>query len=81
MMKTKQTGIHKERSMGLEEYKISLAAARVNAKLTQEDVAKEMGVSKNTIVNWENGKVEMKPAQFKMYCMVVGAPEDIIFLP
>ena len=64
----------------MKEYKISLAAARVNAKLTQEDVAKKMGVSKNTIVNWETGKVEMKPAQFKMYCLVVGAPEDIIFL-
>lgn len=48
-------------------YKISLASARVNAKMTQEDVTKKMKVSKNTIVNWENGKIEMKPAQFKMY--------------
>lgn len=62
-------------------YKVTLAAARVNAGMTQEDVAKEMQVSKNTIVNWENGKVEMKPAQFKMYCSVVKAPEDCIFLP
>ncbi len=62
-------------------YKISLASARVNAKMTQEDVAKKMKVSKNTIVNWENGKIEMKPAQFKMYCDVVGAPENIIDLP
>ena len=63
------------------DYKISLASARVNAGMTQENVAKEVGVSKNTIVNWENGKVEMKPAQFKMYCEVVGAPEDVIILP
>lgn len=35
--------------------------------MTQEDVTKKMKVSKNTIVNWENGKIEMKPAQFKMY--------------
>ena len=63
------------------DYKISLASARVNAGMTQENVAKAMGVSKNTIVNWENGKVEMKPAQFKMYCQVVGAPEDVIILP
>lgn len=62
-------------------YKISLAAARVNAKKTQKDVAKEMKVSKNTINNWENGKVEMKPSQFKMYCEVVNAPEDAIILP
>lgn len=65
----------------MENYKISLASARVNAGMTQEEVAKKMHVSKNTIVNWENGKVEMKPAQFKMYCNVVGAPENIILLP
>lgn len=65
----------------MRDYRISLASARVNAGMTQENVAKRMGVSKNTIVNWENGKVEMKPAQFKMYCDVVGAPEDIIVLP
>lgn len=65
----------------MEKFQISLAAARVNAKMTQEDVAREMHVSKNTIVNWENGKVEMKPAQFKMYCNIVHAPENVIYLP
>lgn len=63
------------------DYKITLAAARVNAGMTQEEVAKAMHVSKNTIVNWENGKVEMKPAQFKMYCFIVKAPENCIILP
>lgn len=63
------------------DYKITLAAARVNAGMTQEEVAKAMHVSKNTIVNWENGKVEMKPAQFKMYCSIVKAPENCITLP
>lgn len=62
-------------------YRISLAAARVNAGLTQTDVAEKMRVSKQTIVNWENGKVEMKPAQFTMYCMIVGAPTNAISLP
>lgn len=65
----------------MDTYKISMAAARVNAKMTQDNVAKEMNVTKQTIVNWENGKVIPKPAQFKMFCMIVGAPEDAIFLP
>lgn len=65
----------------LETFQISLAAARVNAEMTQEEVAKAMKVSKATIINWEKGKVEMKPAQFKMYCSVVGAPENAILLP
>ena len=62
-------------------YKISLAAARVNAGLTQNDIAKKMHISKNTVINWEKGKVELKPAQFKMYCEIVKAPEDAISLP
>lgn len=65
----------------MEKYKISMAAARVNAKMTQEEVATAMSVSKVTIVNWENGRVIPKPAQFKMYCDVVHAPEDIISMP
>ena len=51
------SGSEKEEVMQLENYKISLAAARVNAEMTQEDVAKEMHVSKNTVLNWEKGKV------------------------
>lgn len=56
------------------EYKISMAAARINAKLTQEKVANLMEVNKGTIVNWENGKIIPMPAQFKMFCEIVGAP-------
>lgn len=65
----------------MEEYKITLESARVNAKMTQDDVARKMHVTKQTIINWEKGRVEMKPAQFNMYCEVVGAPRDIIALP
>ena len=32
---------------------ISISAARENAQLTQLEVAKLMGVTKQTIVNWE----------------------------
>ena len=44
---------------------ISLAAARVNAQMTQEEVAKKMNVSKNTVVNWEKGKTEPSISQSK----------------
>lgn len=33
--------------------KIQLKAARVNANLTQEDVAKTLNISKNSVVNYE----------------------------
>lgn len=39
----------------MESLKISLAAARVNANLTQDDVSKELHVGKRTVVNWEKG--------------------------
>ena len=65
----------------MEKIQISLAAARVNAKLTQEDVARKMQVSKQTIVNWENGKIIPKPAQFNMMCEIYDMPRDYIFLP
>lgn len=58
--------------------KISLAAARVNAGMTQQDVADKMHISKQTIVNWESGRVIPKPAQFEMMCRLYKAPKDCI---
>ena len=40
--------------------KITLKAARVNAELTQDEVAERIGKSKQTIVNWETGKAEIR---------------------
>ena len=36
----------------MEKFKISLKAARVNANMTQEQVAKAVHRNKQTIVNW-----------------------------
>lgn len=35
---------------------MSLAAARVNAKLTQKELAERCGVSESTIIAWESGR-------------------------
>lgn len=35
---------------------ISLAAARVNAKLTQKEFAEKCGVSESTVIAWETGR-------------------------
>ena len=65
----------------MEKLQISLAAARVNAKLTQDDVAKHMKVSKNTVVAWEKGITEPKISQCRELSRLYGMSLDYIFLP
>lgn len=65
----------------LEKIQISLAAARVNANLTQEEVAKALNVGKQTIVSWEKGKSEPKMSQSRQLSELYGIPLDYIFLP
>lgn len=75
------TGRKREKQERMEKLQISLAAARVNAGLTQDDVAKHMKVSKKTIVNWEKGKVKPSLATIKMLSLLYNIPIDNIFLP
>ena len=60
---------------------ISLAAARVNGNMTQEQVAQALHVSKNTIVSCEKGKTSPGYAHLRMMCELYGITEDHIFLP
>lgn len=64
-----------------EPIRISLAAARVNARLTQEDVAKRMKIGKRTIINWEKGTVMPSFADINLLSDIYGIPIDNIFLP
>lgn len=63
------------------EIKISLAAARVNANMTQEQVAEKMKISKVTLVNWEKGKTKIPFASLVGLCSLYNFPVDYIFLP
>lgn len=65
----------------MEKIQISLAAARVNAGLTQEEVAKKMRISKNTVVNWEKGISEPTITQGRELSELYNMPLDNIFLP
>ncbi len=60
---------------------ISLAAARVNARMTQEEVAKRLKIGKKTIVNWEKGTSIPSFADVNMLSQIYGIPVDNIFLP
>lgn len=61
--------------------KISLEAVRVNAKMTQKEWAKELGVSNATVVNWEKGNTEPSLTQLRKMSELSGIPMDFIFVP
>lgn len=61
--------------------RISLESARVNAKLTQRELAEKLNVSVGTINNWENGRSEPTLSQLRKISEISGIPMDFIFVP
>lgn len=61
--------------------KISIAAARVNARLNQRELAEKMGVNASTITNWEKGITEPNVSQLRKISELSGIPMDFIFVP
>lgn len=59
--------------------KISLKAARVNAKLSQQEAADRIGVAASTLRNWESGKTFPNQPKIEKICEVYGIPFDILF--
>lgn len=61
--------------------KISLKAARVNAGLTQKDLAIRTNKNPQTILNWENGYTQIPLKEFKLICKILNVDENNISLP
>lgn len=62
--------------------KISMKAARVNAGLSQKEVADRLGVSNKTIGNWENGITYPPADKIPEICELYGLSYDNLnFLP
>ena len=61
--------------------RISLVAARVNAGLTQKELAEELGISNVTVVNWEKGVTEPTLSQLRKISQLSGIPMDFIYVP
>ena len=64
----------------MNDYTISLKAARVNANLTLEKAAKKIGIAKETLSSWENGKTYPKANQLDAILIVYGVPKDALRL-
>ena len=65
----------------MNQIEITLEAARINAGLSQDDVAREMGVSRATILAWEKGKTEPRISQGRKLSLLYGIPLDNISIP
>jgi putative transcriptional regulator len=61
--------------------RISLAAARVSANLTQAELAQKMGISREYVSAVESGKIDVKPMYLHALCYITGFEVDDIFLP
>lgn len=62
-------------------FKISMAAARVNAGLTQKGLAKVCKVSESTVVNWEAGKSMPSVRKLHLLETAYGMPLDYVKIP
>lgn len=61
--------------------RISLRAARVAAGLTQEEMAKRMGITRSWLQKMESGKKKMKISYVLAWCNITGFDEEDIILP
>lgn len=61
--------------------KITMAAARINKGLSQEQIADKLGISRGYYHDLETGKKEIKPMHLYAFCHVVGMSENDIILP
>ena len=59
-------------------FKISLAAARVNAGLTQKEAAEKLDVSIGTVQNWESGKTAPTVDKFIELCRLYNCPTSAV---
>lgn len=62
-------------------FQISLAAARVNAGMTQKQIAEKMHVTERSIINWEKGNIVPNTATLNMLSNIYGIPVDGFLLP
>ena len=62
-------------------FKITIAAARTNAGLTQKEFADELNVDRTTVVNWEKGKYIPNLPHLRRISEITKIPMDYIFVP
>ena len=60
----------------MEDFKITMAAARVNAGKSQAEVAEALHVGKQTVVSWERGRTSPTMEKALEFCTFCKIPID-----
>ena len=61
--------------------RISLEAARKNRGLTQGQVARKLGISRATVVNWEKGNTKISYLALSKLSNLYGIPLENLKVP
>lgn len=70
-----------ENLIDIKDFRISFAAARVNSKLTQDDVCKMLKISKKTLGDIENYKKDISTGMLEKFKEIYNVPDkDLFFL-
>ena len=64
----------------MDRLQITIAAARVNAGMTQEEAAKALGINRTTLIKWETGQVIPGTIQLIALANIYRIPIDNIFV-
>lgn len=65
----------------MDNFRIKLKAARINAEMTAKEVAEAIGKTEKTVLNWENGVTAIPGEQFKNLCKLYGIKTDYVEIP
>lgn len=67
----------------MEDFKISMEAARVNAKMTQQEMASALGVDRTSYIRYEKGETIIRLDVAMLFASIVGIPMSYIdfYLP
>ena len=60
---------------------ITMKAARVNAGLTQKEMANLLHRTNNTVMAWEKGHKMPRADEFQRYCEICGVETSDVLLP
>ena len=63
------------------DFKISMAAARVNAGLSQKQLAEKCNVNETTVINWEKGRNVPSTPKLPLLEKAYGIPLDFVKMP